>query len=143
VGWVQVGSYRYPLTRGYVKDRLMRELAIGDKTMTALAKEYGVTTGRISQFNKEFETRIMQIRENLADEFAGLWIADKRARLAELEEMADRIGPSRDPNKMRLVKELLKQAAEELGQIPTKANVTIDQHRITYAVEGVDPEKLR
>jgi predicted transcriptional regulator len=138
------GGYGHgPLTRGWVKQKLCRELAVGEKTQVQLAEEYGVSQPRISQFLKEHSTRVNEIRENLADEFAGMWIADKRARLAELEEMADRIGPSRDPNKMRLVKELLKQAAEELGQIPTKANVTIDQHRITYAVEGVDPEKLR
>ena len=37
----------------------------------------------------------------------------------------------------------VKAVAEEMGHLPTKTSMTVSPNRITYVIEGVDPEDLK
>ena len=65
--------------------QLKHELATGDIRRTDLAKKYDVTSGYITNFAKQYKRDIDDIKANLNDEFAGLWIAQQEQRIAAYE----------------------------------------------------------
>lgn len=124
-----------PLERSGVRHALIRELAGGEVTQTELAAKYGVTTAAMTYFKQRHADRIAEVRQNLDNEFAGLWAARKAARIDALQrdiEIADGLldpgspgddgvlseGP--DPAWARVKAQALRMIAEELGQIPNK-----------------------
>lgn len=137
------GRKAYPLERGWVRHKLIRELAIGNKTQAVLAEEYGVSDTSIGKFKTRHQTAIDEAKQQLEDEMSELWIVNKAMRLAELQEDIDGIGASTDPERLTVKHRALKQAAEELGQLPGRANVVVNTSPITYVIDGVDMETLR
>jgi hypothetical protein len=69
--------------------KLIRALATGEKTRAELARERGVTATAISEFRKRHADAIAEVAANVADEYAGLWIAQKRERLAAYQQNAE------------------------------------------------------
>jgi hypothetical protein len=144
------------LSRGHVKVALIRALATGEKSHRKLAAEHGVSPQAVDQFAERNADRIAAVAADLDNEFAGLWIADKRSRLAEYQAQADYIeallnsdqdeepadGKGRNrvtvsvAELLRTAQSALRAASEELGQLPGRVSVQItgDVH---YAVEGV------
>lgn len=118
------------LTRGRSRIMLMRDLALGAEPQRDLAFKYGVTPMAVSAFADRFGAEITEIRADLESEWAGIWIADRRLRIVEIqqlvEDMNDQIaaevtagGLSKDVG-IPLVKAVLAaydQVARELGQI--------------------------
>jgi hypothetical protein len=135
--------HAYPLSRGWVKHKLIHEIARDEKSTSQLAEEYGVTPSAISQFKTRHRTQIDEVKADIENEFAGLWIAQKKARLAEYQHDADRISESDDPQYMRIKAQLMKAVAEEMGHLPTKTSMTVSPNNITYVIEGVNPEDLQ
>lgn len=141
---------RYPLERGNVRWKLIHELARGEKPQTVLAEEYGVVQSAISQFRDRHLTEINEVRADIENEFAGLWIADKKRRVAEyqaeielIEEVrGGTVRNMRDVELSKLKAAVLRAVADELGQIPARMNVSVN-HKVTYVIEGVDMENLR
>lgn len=141
------------LERGHIRHRLIRDLA-GGATQPELARRYDVTQQAISQFAQRHATAVAAVVADMANEYADLWITEKRARLAELQEQVDSVSATlADPERtaragvqlaemLRVVQTALRQAAEELGQIPGRVSV---QHRGSLAVtlNGVELEALR
>lgn len=125
--------------RGRHKLRLIRLLAVGEMTQDELAEEFGVTQPAIAQFKKRNRDEIEHVKANLEDEFAGLWIARKKDRVAELEDVAERFKAD-DPKAANIRLRALKQAAEELGQLKVSIEVS---GGVDYTVEGVDPKELQ
>jgi hypothetical protein len=159
---------RMPLG-GLVRHKLMREIALGDLNGVQLAEKYGVSTAAISQFKQRNAEGIKAIVADADNEFAGILIAQKVARLAAYEELhaiaitpQPKISPSgkivkewitdEDGNDHEVVVNevdvraaalVMKQAAEEMGQLPTRLQIQGDmQTTTTYRVEGVSPEDL-
>jgi len=129
----------------YLRLRLQRELAAGEKTYEELALEFDVTEDTISNFSKRYKLEIETIRRELADEFAGLWIAKKEARLAEFQQDVEDIndaveaGDEDDWSKLLRVKHTaLRYVAEELGHLPGRPQIHVENAKVTYQVEGVD-----
>lgn len=124
------------LERGRNRVILIRELALGATGRGVLARQFGVSEVAIKNFEGRHELDIAQAREDLESEWVGLWIADKRARLAELQgsyELAQEqieaeiasLGKMSQQTGVPLLKittTILRQAAEELGQIVQKPN---------------------
>lgn len=141
------GYQRDVLTRGWRLRALLRELAEGEKPQSQLAREYGVTQGRISQIKKKHILAIEQIQDDLENEFAGMWIAQKQSRLAEMQSDIEDINDNPErydtPEFRRLKLALLKQAAEELGQIPSKVQAAEIGKILRIAIEGIDLDDLR
>lgn len=72
------------LRRGHVKLTVMRMAAEGRPTRE-IAARFGASVGAVNEFKRDFKAEIAEIAADLENEFAGLWIADKRARLAEYQ----------------------------------------------------------
>ena len=86
-----------PIQRRYA---VQRDIAEGKLTRAAIAKKYRVTAPSITEFANRHADAIAEMASNIEDEYAGLWIADKRSRLqvyqanaevlqAEIDRIAD------------------------------------------------------
>lgn len=139
---------RNPLTRPWVMRKLMRELAIGEKTQAVLAEEYGVSQPAISIFGSRHREAIEAIRTRMDDEFAGLWIANKANRLiayqSDVEMIEDLNAKTPDSEWTRIRHRALRNVAEEMGHLPPRvAIVNNNQARIDYHVSGINLEALK
>lgn len=148
---------------------VVRLLAAKDISRTEIARRYDVTPSAVTQFADRFAEEIRAVEADMEDEFAGIAIASKVARLAAYEELygiATTPSPKVAPNgkiireyvtdedgvtseamvmetDVRAAAQLLKQAAEEMGQLPTRLQVAGGLDVTTkYVVEGVAPEDL-
>lgn len=168
---------RYVLSRPYTRVQLQRELALGEKTQSELAAQYGVVQSAISQFAQRWRVQIQRYREDMTDEFAGLWAAKKSARVASyqdaielLDDQIEALGEGRmvDADSLRSLLDgerpaggliiadtsdtlsrllkakdrALRSIAEELGQLPSRIQVTVAGEKATLRLEGVDTDKL-
>lgn len=128
--------------RPWERRQLCRELATG-QTHRALGKKYGVTHQAITAFAKRHAAEIDAIKADLDDEFAGLWIANKQARLAALQadfELSADGEYAGHYEHIRTRTQLARAIAEELGQLPPRATVAIVP--VQHLLEGVDLDAL-
>lgn len=79
------------LNRGWVRHQLIFDLAVGKLTPTQLGRKYHVPKAQIEKFRKRWEYEIEFQRENVESAFVGMWITEKRNRLAELQQTIDDI----------------------------------------------------
>ena len=143
---------RYPLEDPPTRLELIRELAVGSATQTALADKYGVSQPSVSEFAKRHARAIDEVRRNADDEYAGIAYARKANRVAEY---ADQIAYCRslldDPDKqakvnvgtaeiLRTAQQALHHISEELGQLPARGLKHEGGVSVRYVIEGVDPE---
>lgn len=143
---------------------MARDLAMTVAPQSVLAEKYGVSEAAISQFKARKAEEIAEIAAAADDEYAGMWIAKKVARLAELENIFDQaMTPTpkvfgKDADQVcdpvtgepvyevdgRAAMQALKQAAEELGQLATRVQLNGGiEVRTNYTIEGVSPDDLR
>lgn len=129
--------------RGWIKHKLIRDLALGVGTQKELAVLYQVSENSITKFKQRHHFEIDEVRNNLADEYAGAWIAQKLTRLQLLQDAAEKMASGRDPRSAEVLVNILKAAAEELGQLPARTQVQVNQQSVTYQVVGINPDDLR
>lgn len=130
------------LERGWVKHRLIRDFALGEKTGTELAEQYGVSATSISLFKRRHSLEIEEVRNNLADEYAGVWVAQKMNRIREYQEAAEKMANGTSPRNQEVLVSILKAVAEELGQLPARTQVNISNETVTYEIVGVSVEDI-
>lgn len=156
---------------GLKRAQVIRDLALSGLSQTALAEKYGVTPSAISQFASKHREQIADVRADSENEYAGILIAQKARRLAAYEELYEtaltpqpKVSPSGkivkdqmlDPDTgqwvdamvtevdVRAAAQVLKQAAEEMGQLPTRLQIQGDmQTTTTYRIEGASPDDLK
>lgn len=133
---------RFELEVPWNRAKLITQLATEEKSQQTLAEEYGVSRSAIAMFKQRHLTTIEAKRENLAAEFDDLWIANKHTRLATLQEVAERLAERPDARSAEVLAKLLKDAAEELGDLPTRSAVQINTANVEYHIVGVDPSVL-
>lgn len=133
---------RNHLERGWVAHRLIRDFALGEKNQTELAAIYGCSRTAIVQFKKRHELEIEEVRNNLADEYAGVWVADKLNRIREYQNAAEKMADGRSPRNQEVLVTILKAVAEELGQLPARSQTNIQAETVTYQIVGIDPGEL-
>jgi hypothetical protein len=150
---------RGALERAHIRAELIRLLATGEHSQTALAERYDVGQQSISAFAKRHAADIARVRTVLAahadDEFAHLWAADKRARIATYQDQVDQIADlMADPESAaragvqaaemwRTAQTALKSVAEELGQLPNRSTIAHEGGvSVRYEVVGVALEDL-
>jgi hypothetical protein len=131
------------LERGWVKHRLIRDFALGEKTGGQLAAEYGVSQTSISAFKKRNSMAIEEVRNNLADEYAGVWVAQKLNRIREYQEAAEKMSKGESPRNQEVLVSILKAVAEELGQLPARQQVNVSTENVTYQIVGIDVGDLQ
>lgn len=130
------------LERGWVAHRLIRDFALGEKTGIQLSAEYGVSQTSISAFKKRHSMEIEEVRNNLADEYAGVWVAQKLNRVREYQQAAEKMASGTSPRNQEVLVSILKAVAEELGQLPARTQVQVNTAAVTYQVVGIDPSEL-
>lgn len=135
-------AVRGHLERGWVKHRLIRDFALGEKTGEELAKIYGCSGTSISAFKKRHAVEIEECRNHLADEYAGLWVAEKMKRIAEYQEAAEKMARGASPRNQEVLVSILKAVAEELGQLPTRAQVNVSNETTVYQVVGISEDDI-
>lgn len=133
---------RGALEHGWIKHKLLRDLAIGEKKNYQLAKAYGVSAPAISEFKKRHRGEIEEVKEKMADEYVGLWVASKLSRLATYQEAAEKMAKGHSPRDAEVLVGILKAVAEELGDLPARTQVQVNTGDVTYAVIGIDPDDL-
>lgn len=141
------GTTRRPATkgtleRGWVKHRLIREIALGDKTGKELAEQYGVSQNSMSGFKKRYALEIEEVRNNLADEYAGVWVANKLDRIREYQEAAEKMAAGKSPRNVEVLVSILKAVAEELGQLPARTQVNVSTETTVYEIVGLDADDI-
>lgn len=134
------------LSRGRNKVIMIRELALGATPKAELARRYGVTARAVTFFEQRHALEITEARGDLENEWVGLWVAEKRNRVAELQQLIEDLneqiakhaaGGYFDNNvglpAIKLVAALYEQVAKELGQIPKQVlEVAQSQPVIVY-----------
>ena len=130
------------LERGWVKHRLIRDFALGEKTGVELAEQYGCSVTSISQFKKRHSMEIEEVRNNLADEYAGVWVAQKLDRIREYQEAAEKMAAGSSPRNAEVLVSILKAVAEELGQLPARTQVNVQNNQVEYQIVGVSPDDI-
>ena len=144
-------GYRGKLEVGWIRSKLIRDIAADELTPGDLAEKYQVSYEAIAQFRKRHAPEIDKARDRLEDKLSHLWIAEKAARLAEYEAAFERIRAILDDSDLRAnvnTAEMiraqfaaLKAAAEELGDLTQKIETRTVS--VNYIVEGVDMSKLQ
>lgn len=146
---------------GNTKRLVIRELALGRKTQSELATEYGVSRAAITAFKHRNQEAINELVKKHADDFADLLIADKRWRLASLEKIHEiamtpqpkvtqsgKVAYDDEDNVIMEVqlgeaRQALKQAAEELGQLANRMTLSGDINTTTtYRIVNVTDDDL-
>lgn len=72
--------------RGQVAYGLIRDLAEGTQSNARLARKYDVDVKSVANFKAKNAERIAAVAADMENEFAGLWSAEKRRRIAEYEQ---------------------------------------------------------
>lgn len=141
--------------RGWKIGALKRDLADGKESQAILGMKYGVSQQAVSDFAARHELEITAMREAAEDAYAGMWIADKRARMAVYMEGAERVqellqdvGNGARSNKeaselIRTQQAGLRAVAEELGDLPQRVRVEGGDTPVKHVIEGVDVEGLK
>ena len=130
------------LERGWVKHRLIRDFALGEKTGRELAKIYGVSTTSISLFKKRYSLEIEEVRNNLADQYAGVWVAQKIDRIREYQVAAEKMANGESARSQEVLVSILKAVAEELGDLPARTQVNVSTENVTYEIVGISVDDI-
>lgn len=151
----------------WIHIQLVRLLAEGNLTHAKLAKRYDVHTSAITAFKARNLAQIEEIKADLENQFAGLWIADKKQRVASLQRDAERCellietldewspcdcqdpecgakiyNGATLPKLLKAKREALHAAAEELGQLPNRMTVQLTgQQQVRHEIVGVDLDR--
>lgn len=86
---VPIGTDPRPLYRPWNRQRVITDIAEGRMTQAEIGRKYGVTQPSISDFIDRHYDEITDRRQHLQDQFHGLWIADKAARVGVLQQQAE------------------------------------------------------
>lgn len=154
------------LERPHVRLALIRALAAG-QAVPELAARHGASRQSVHEFKKRHAAAIADVAGRLDDEFAGLWVASKAARLATYQGQIEHIASLLDPDTldealaadaeterqrsagvnvstaelMRTQAQALKAIADELGQIPARMQIE-HSGALAIQVNGIDVSEL-
>lgn len=152
------------LERGWRRTWLIHRVAQGDASDRELGRQLGVNKSSITKFRNRNQAEIEDVRLELADRLDSLWVADKVNRLAEIQQDIEDLntlisktfdppepgpldpGPELEPGIpdsvvgwIRAKQVALRNAAEELGQIPNRVTMNMAGGvQVSYRIEGVD-----
>jgi hypothetical protein len=132
--------------RGIPRHRIhevCRELAAGDVSQAAIARKWGIARQTLNDFAHRHAERIADIRAHLDDDYAGLWIANKEARIAAYMDEFERLEHGRNSEHHEWSKArqaALRAVADELGAIPNRSSVQVTGI-VTHRLIGVDIER--
>lgn len=127
----------------YLHHQLCRELAQckGVKgSRSKLAAKYGVERQYITDFARRNKARIEEIYNNLDNELAGQWIAEKRNRIEAYKADYEAIQGNTHHEWVKARTAILRNVAEELGQLPPRQQAVVIP--VEHVIVGVDLDQL-
>lgn len=98
----------------------------------------------LTQWSRRHRGLIEKARGSLQSEYGGFWAAVKANRLAALQSDYEMATEQPDAGRADLIRtraQLLRQVAEETGQLPPKTTVAILP--VSHILEGVDLDLFR
>ncbi len=114
------------------------QMHLDGMSASAIAKELGVSQQAVSQHLKRINAprqaiAIMptpaEVINKAIEAVAGNWIADKQARMGQLNLIYAKLWPALETAEMvpvaRELRGILRQAAEEMGQLPKPGDINI------------------
>lgn len=147
---------------GHMRLGLIRDIALGEFSSLELARKLGLDRADIETFEATYMEDIVAVRAALAgrisEEVAGLWVAKKQNRIAELQSdiedcnraiavMRDTpqgegydtgLGSRRHTNLARTKLNALVAVANELGPLEKRGDGDKDKNMIHYVIEADD-----
>ena len=134
-------------TRGHLekhptRGRLIRELAACELSQKELAEKYRCSVPAISIFKRRHSSEIDQVRDNQADKYADVWVAQKVERLRAYQDKVQEMLDGSSPRHAEVLANLLKAVAEELGDLPARQQVNVNTTNVEYKVVGINPNDL-
>lgn len=123
---------------------VIRHLAAEDVSRAELARQMGITRGGMTLFAQRHQAQIDQMKAQLEDEFAGMWIASQRNRLAAYQadyELASEDERASHHEWLKARVQILHAVAEETGQLPQKGGVIVVP--VQHVLVGVQLEDLK
>lgn len=131
---------RAPLERPWTRRALIRELATLTGTQASLAEKYGVGPPSITEFKQRHAHEIEQVRAEADNEFAGLLLAQKEARIASYQDLLEE---AFDEHDRAAAIRILRNIAEEMGHLPSRVTLAGELGITTrYTIDGVEPGAL-
>lgn len=126
---------------GWVGYNLVQDFAFSQMTQEQLAEKYEVSQHSISAFKKRNKERIEAVKAAPDDELAGLFLAQKKARIAEYTRDIEEINSldNVDAATRRTKHTALRSIAEEMGHLKQSVDVNGE---VQYVLKGVDVDKL-
>lgn len=123
---------------------LLRDIAEDTMTMDAMAEKYGLAgKSSVGVYKRKYADEIKELRDNAEDEWAGIWVADKRKRIEEYQSIVEEVEEDlrlngQDAALQRVRMTALKSIAEELGQLPSRVVIRQVGQKADYSLDGVD-----
>lgn len=120
-----------------------RHIVLGDLTRAEIARRHDITRSAVSQWCKRHAGLIAQVRDTIDREASGIWAYEKVNRLAALQADYEASAEQPDafsPDHIRVRMALLRQIAEETGQLKSAAFMITP---VTHVMVGVDVDQLR
>lgn len=116
------------------RSRLIRDLA-REVPVTTLQAKFQVPAETFDAFAKRWAYQVAEAKENPDNLYLGLWIADKRDRIAIYQQQVEEIIAAGDLAKSTLVPRLLRAVAEEVGDLTQRVSLS---GGLKIQVNGVD-----
>jgi len=123
---------------------LQRALAAKEETRSAIARRFHVSPSYVTQFAKRYALEIDTIKADLDNAFAGLWSVSKVHRVMALEQEYALLLNSDKKDHHEWAKarmQAIHQIAEEMGDLPPRATVTVVP--VEHVIVGVDLDALK
>jgi hypothetical protein len=146
------GRHKVILERGWKKRALIHDLARMESTTIELGERYGVHHSTVSNFKTRHMDEIAAVARDIDNEMSGLWVAQKKNRVAELQQNVEDIIAELEAVEithgdriafMAEKRATLKQVAEELGQLLNRQSVTLSgEVAYRYLTGNVNDEDL-
>lgn len=135
-----------PFARGHRRFNLLRACAEQKGTWKEIAQRFGITENGLWKWRQANAAAIAEIQADVENQMSGLWIANKRNRVAEYQSDAELVDEmiadgAEQPQVLLKVKHgAMRSVAEELGHLSPKD--TSDATRVDVRIIGVDGDAL-
>lgn len=137
----QASPHSGKLENRFRRQRLIRQIAHGDKSMRQLARDYDCDESAIRQFRDRHATEITDVVEELKQGLDAVWLTSKLERLERMRVELEALDGNESLDAVKLRIDIMRKAAEEIGDIPNKTTLSFEKP-VDITLTGIDPGQL-